>query len=82
MTQREHPHLVALHDEAVQRDVSRRSIGNDQFTKVCLDAPADERMRREIPNGAANRFHHRDGGIWIFGSQVLDRPLDLLQRAR
>jgi hypothetical protein len=55
MPQREYAHLVALHDEPVQRDIAGGAKRNHQFTQITLEAPSDQRMRRKMRDRTLNR---------------------------
>src|SRR5258706_6823925 len=77
---RENTYLVAQHDEAVQRDIAARPVGDGEPAQLPFETPADQRMRREARHRRPNRVGRAQGRRCSSVALGPDRELKVIER--
>ena len=54
VAKRQNSHLVLGYEETIEGDITRLAVGNNKLAQFALDAPANERVRRQIIDGRSN----------------------------
>ena len=74
--------FISRDHEPVQGNVTRLTIGNDQFAQLALDAPADQWMGGKADDRRADCLDGADRSIRVLVAQDLERTLNVIERSR
>ena len=77
VAKRQNAHLVAGYHEAIEGYITRLAVGNNQFAQFAFDAPAHERVCREIIDGRLNCRYGVQSSCRILVAQKLKCMLDV-----
>lgn len=75
----QNPYLFSRNHKAVQGDVTRLPVRNNQLPQLAFHAAAYKRVRGQIINRRLNCRHRVERSVWILVSQELKRALDMNQ---
>ena len=70
-------YLVAADDEAVQRDIARAPIGNDQLAQLAFDSPTDQGVGAEVVDRRLDRRGSVQRRRRVLVAQELERALEI-----
>lgn len=79
MANREYSHFLSCNHIAVQGNVARPSIRNDQLAQFAGDAPADQRVCSQVIDGRLDGCDRIDTRLRMQVAQTLKSAFELLQ---
>ena len=82
MAESEHANLIARYQIAVEGDVPRPAVRNDELAKFAVHAASEKRMCGQTIYCRLDRCNRRQRGCLVLIAQKLECARDVIERAR